>query len=114
MKLYGREYIHMEVSQFMGIIKGVYQESATLCKLFCSHPRNDWSIRYYAKRFFVKDPRLALLPSDFFSAAVVLDIGCNEGWVTCEIGQNSDNNVSLSAKINFCSATMGSKESCWR
>lgn len=44
--------------------------------------------RYYAKRPFVKDPRLALLPPDFFGDAVVLDIGCNEGWVTCEIGRS--------------------------
>ncbi|KAF8503929.1 Bicoid-interacting protein 3-domain-containing protein [Gautieria morchelliformis] len=42
---------------------------------------------YYTKRPFVKDPRLALLPSQFFSDAVVLDVGCNEGWVTCEIAQ---------------------------
>ncbi|KAF8582530.1 Bin3-domain-containing protein [Ramaria rubella] len=42
---------------------------------------------YYTKRPFVNDPRLALLPSDFFRNSVVLDIGCNEGWVTCEIAQ---------------------------
>ncbi|KAF8886496.1 S-adenosyl-L-methionine-dependent methyltransferase [Infundibulicybe gibba] len=35
----------------------------------------------------VRDPRLALLPTNFFKDAVVLDVGCNEGWVTCEIAQ---------------------------
>lgn len=32
------------------------------------------------------DPRLALLPENIFKGKCVLDIGCNEGWVTCEIG----------------------------
>ncbi|KAF5389695.1 hypothetical protein D9757_006056 [Collybiopsis confluens] len=43
---------------------------------------------YYLKRPFVDDPRLALLPKDTFKDKKVLDIGCNEGWVTCEIAQN--------------------------
>ncbi|GLB39186.1 putative bicoid-interacting protein 3 (Bin3) [Lyophyllum shimeji] len=43
---------------------------------------------YYAKRPSVRDPRLALLPSTIFSGARVLDVGCNEGWVTCEIAQS--------------------------
>ncbi|KAG6835712.1 hypothetical protein H0H93_015423, partial [Arthromyces matolae] len=43
---------------------------------------------YYAKRPSVRDPRLALLPPTLFPGARVLDIGCNEGWVTCEIGQS--------------------------
>ncbi|PCH41477.1 Bin3-domain-containing protein [Wolfiporia cocos MD-104 SS10] len=43
---------------------------------------------YYTKRPFVTDPRLAVLPSSIFSGACVLDIGCNEGWVTCEIAQS--------------------------
>jgi len=42
---------------------------------------------YYSKRPLVKDPRLALLPPNFFTGTRVLDIGCNEGWVTCEIAQ---------------------------
>ncbi|KAF8506498.1 Bicoid-interacting protein 3-domain-containing protein [Hysterangium stoloniferum] len=42
---------------------------------------------YYNKRPFVIDARLALLPPELFSNKVVLDIGCNEGWVTCEIAQ---------------------------
>ncbi len=44
--------------------------------------------RYYAKRPAVKDPRLSLLPSELFRGASVLDVGCNEGWVTCEIGES--------------------------
>lgn len=34
------------------------------------------------------DPRLTLLPDPtaLFNARRVLDVGCNEGWVTCEIG----------------------------
>lgn len=43
--------------------------------------------RYYSKRPFIQDPRLALLPTEFFVGKRVLDIGCNEGWVTCEIGK---------------------------
>ncbi len=42
--------------------------------------------RYYAKRPFIQDPRLALLPANLLKDARVLDIGCNEGFVTCEIG----------------------------
>ena len=44
--------------------------------------------RYYSKRPSVKDPRLALLPPNLFTDARVLDVGCNEGWVTCEIGKS--------------------------
>ncbi|KAF9493206.1 Bin3-domain-containing protein [Pleurotus eryngii] len=43
---------------------------------------------YYAKRPAVKDPRLSLLPPELFRGASVLDVGCNEGWVTCEIAQS--------------------------
>ncbi|KAF8157028.1 Bicoid-interacting protein 3-domain-containing protein [Crassisporium funariophilum] len=43
---------------------------------------------YYTKRPFVNDERLALLPVTFFAGARVLDVGCNEGWVTCEIAQS--------------------------
>ncbi|KAH9031972.1 Bicoid-interacting protein 3-domain-containing protein [Lactarius hengduanensis] len=32
------------------------------------------------------DSRLALLPRDLLTDARVLDVGCNEGWVSCEIG----------------------------
>jgi len=42
---------------------------------------------YYHKRPSLADPRLALFPLDFFEGKTVLDIGCNEGWVTCEIGK---------------------------
>jgi len=30
---------------------------------------------------------MTLLPVEFFMGKRVLDVGCNEGWVTCEIGQ---------------------------
>jgi len=43
---------------------------------------------YYLKRPFREDPRLALLQPSIFSGKRVLDIGCNEGWVTCEIAQS--------------------------
>ncbi|KAA1468789.1 Bin3-domain-containing protein [Dentipellis sp. KUC8613] len=33
------------------------------------------------------DPRLSLLPRELLLGARVLDIGCNEGWVSCEIAQ---------------------------
>ncbi|KAI0637976.1 Bicoid-interacting protein 3-domain-containing protein [Trametes polyzona] len=42
---------------------------------------------YYNKRPSTQDPRLALLPSSLFHGRRVLDVGCNEGWVTCEIAQ---------------------------
>ena len=32
------------------------------------------------------DSRLALLPPKLLANARVLDVGCNEGWVSCEIG----------------------------
>ncbi|KAH9986344.1 Bicoid-interacting protein 3-domain-containing protein [Russula compacta] len=34
------------------------------------------------------DSRLALLPRELFANACVLDVGCNEGWVSCEIAQS--------------------------
>ncbi|KAL1734092.1 Bicoid-interacting protein 3-domain-containing protein [Schizophyllum commune] len=43
---------------------------------------------YYLKRLARDDPRLALLPPSLLKDATVLDVGCNEGWVTCEIAQN--------------------------
>ncbi|KAI0650225.1 Bin3-domain-containing protein [Trametes meyenii] len=42
---------------------------------------------YYNKRPSTDDPRLALLPNTLFQGRRVLDIGCNEGWVTCEVAQ---------------------------
>ncbi|KIY45103.1 Bin3-domain-containing protein [Fistulina hepatica ATCC 64428] len=43
---------------------------------------------YYIKRTAHDgDPRLALLPPGLLSSAVVLDFGCNKGWVTCEVAQ---------------------------
>ncbi|KAJ7033137.1 Bicoid-interacting protein 3-domain-containing protein [Mycena alexandri] len=43
---------------------------------------------YYAKRPSVNDPRLDLLPPSTFAGKRVLDVGCNEGWVSCEIAQS--------------------------
>ncbi|KAF7323692.1 Bin3-type SAM domain-containing protein [Mycena kentingensis (nom. inval.)] len=43
---------------------------------------------YYAKRPFVNDPRLDALPPTTFPGKRVLDVGCNEGWVSCEIAQS--------------------------
>ncbi|KAJ7074205.1 Bicoid-interacting protein 3-domain-containing protein [Mycena amicta] len=43
---------------------------------------------YYVKRPFVNDPRLEVLPSTTFTGKRVLDVGCNEGWVSCEIAQS--------------------------
>ncbi|KAI0306811.1 S-adenosyl-L-methionine-dependent methyltransferase [Multifurca ochricompacta] len=34
------------------------------------------------------DSRLALLPRELLLNACVLDVGCNEGWVSCEIAQS--------------------------
>lgn len=41
---------------------------------------------YYQKRPLAQDERLSLLPRDVFEGKCVLDVGCNEGWITCEIG----------------------------
>ncbi|ELU44303.1 methyltransferase domain-containing protein [Rhizoctonia solani AG-1 IA] len=42
---------------------------------------------YYKKRGNrTSDPRLKVLPPSIFKDKRVLDVGCNEGWVTCEIG----------------------------
>ncbi|KAJ7255300.1 Bicoid-interacting protein 3-domain-containing protein [Mycena rebaudengoi] len=45
---------------------------------------------YYLKRPSVNDPRLELLPPGTFAGKRVLDVGCNEGWVSCEIAQSHD------------------------
>lgn len=45
--------------------------------------------RYYNKRPATNDHRLALIPRGFFTGKRVLDVGCNEGIVTCEIGIDS-------------------------
>ncbi|QRV81906.1 7SK snRNA methylphosphate capping enzyme [Ceratobasidium sp. AG-Ba] len=36
----------------------------------------------------VTHPRLHVLPSGIFAGKCVLDVGCNEGWVTCEIARD--------------------------
>ncbi|KAF9482716.1 Bin3-domain-containing protein [Pholiota conissans] len=43
---------------------------------------------YYNKRPILFDDRLAVLPANLFQGARVLDVGCNEGRVTCEIAQS--------------------------
>ncbi|KAF8621772.1 hypothetical protein AX15_007508 [Amanita polypyramis BW_CC] len=43
---------------------------------------------YYSKRPPASDARLGVLPREWFQGATVLDVGCNEGWVTCEVAQN--------------------------
>jgi len=43
---------------------------------------------YYSKRPFIADHRLALLSPTLLTGKRVLDVGCNEGWVTCEIAQS--------------------------
>ena len=48
---------------------------------------------YYSKRPFASDSRLSALPKGIFHGATVLDIGCNEGWVTCEIGSHPPSSV---------------------
>ncbi|CAK5268640.1 unnamed protein product [Mycena citricolor] len=42
---------------------------------------------YYAKRPSIRDPRLEVLPTALFAGKCVLDVGCNEGWVSCEVAQ---------------------------
>ncbi|CAA7268389.1 unnamed protein product [Cyclocybe aegerita] len=42
---------------------------------------------YYTKRPFPNDERLFVLPAHLFEGKRVLDVGCNEGWVSCEIAQ---------------------------
>lgn len=71
--------------------------SSTERKFF---PQNFGS--YYSKRPFALDSRLSALPKDIFLGATVLDIGCNEGWVTCEIG----NHLPLSIPILELTAPM--------
>ncbi|KAI0787050.1 Bin3-domain-containing protein [Irpex lacteus] len=43
---------------------------------------------YYSKRPIFEDSRLELIPQSLFKCARVLDIGCNEGYVTCQIAQS--------------------------
>ncbi|KJA18720.1 hypothetical protein HYPSUDRAFT_69643 [Hypholoma sublateritium FD-334 SS-4] len=55
---------------------------------------------YYTKRPFSSDARLAALPDDLFAGARVLDVGCNEGWVTCEIAQSHGANFVVGVDID--------------
>lgn len=51
------------------------------------------------------DPRLSFLPPDLFKGKRVLDIGCNEGWLTVDIGefvlpiQGPSSDIDISTKI---------------
>lgn len=67
-------------------IYGNYHGFVRLRRPQCSRSLKVFS--YYSKRPFVNDPRLALLPVDIFVGKRVLDVGCNEGYVTCEIGES--------------------------
>ena len=63
--------------------------------------RHQCLARYYSKRPFVRDSRLSLLPPYFFAGKTVLDIGCNEGWVTCEIGRRIHHGVGICANLTM-------------
>ncbi|KAL0060708.1 hypothetical protein AAF712_012488 [Marasmius tenuissimus] len=61
---------------------------------------------YYSKRPSVTDPRLAALPKDTFTGKRVLDVGCNEGWVTVEIGSFSFSSTNRARKsVNAMTTT---------
>ncbi|KAF6746118.1 Bicoid-interacting protein 3-domain-containing protein, partial [Ephemerocybe angulata] len=66
---------------------------------------------YYAKRPspHLSDTRLRLLPAGTFTNATVLDVGCNEGWVTCEIAQ-----VYGAAKVVGVDIDESLVEAAWR
>ncbi|KAF6747128.1 Bicoid-interacting protein 3-domain-containing protein [Ephemerocybe angulata] len=66
---------------------------------------------YYAKRPspHLSDARLRLLPAGTFTNATVLDVGCNEGWVTCEIAQ-----VYGAAKVVGVDIDESLVEAAWR
>jgi len=56
---------------------------------------------YYSKRTNASstDPRLLLLPQDIFKGKRVLDIGCNEGWLTIDVGERSS--ISWQSVLNL-------------
>lgn len=54
-----------------------------------------------------------MIPKDVFKDARVLDIGCNEGWVTCEIGESRKSRASQSvepANTIFAAQKLKAKE----
>lgn len=59
------------------------------------------------------DPRLALLPRELLIGARVLDIGCNEGWVSCELGAKTSIIYHFKA-LTVYSAVMGCTACCGR
>lgn len=67
-------------NQFMEIIMG---KKRNISLIYDTELSPD---SYYLKRPAFRDARLSLLPKNVFESARVLDVGCNEGWVTCEIG----------------------------
>lgn len=50
--------------------------------------------RYRYHRPGGHDSRVALLPPELLANARVLDVGCNEGWVSCELGASFHNPLS--------------------
>lgn len=60
--------------------------------------------RYYNKRPATNDPRLELVPRTLFAGARVLDVGCNEGLVTCEIGERHDGASTIASDIGSVEA----------
>ena len=57
------------------------------------------------------DSRLALLPRELLANARVLDVGCNEGWVSCEIG-TSLASPPLSLAATLTSSCRTAQRSC--
>ncbi|KAF9523265.1 Bicoid-interacting protein 3-domain-containing protein [Crepidotus variabilis] len=57
-------------------------------------------VGYYTKRPFLNDERLSFLPADLFKGKRVLDVGCNEGFVTCEIAQCHDASYTVGVDID--------------
>src|SRR6266404_7039737 len=55
-------------------------------KPFLQHNNNHIVFRYRYHHPGGQDTRLALIPRDLLTNVRVLDVGCNEGWVSCEIG----------------------------
>jgi hypothetical protein len=61
---------------------------------------------YYSKRAYTaQEPRLALLPDGLLHGKRVLDIGCNQGWVTCEIGMCLSSLACIASSLSYMRAS---------